>query len=404
MLRLYLMYLQNPNQQRRDNMKVLKANIREFGMVIALIAIAILFQVLTDGILFRPANIFNLVTQNGYILILSVGMMLVILTGRIDLSVGSLLAFSSALAGVFIISMGWPVWLAVPAVLAVGALAGAFNGYWIAYKNIPFFIVTLVGMLVFRGLTMVVLSDGTLTPFPAGFHNVSAGHIPDLFGAGGMNITAFILSAAASVVVIFLEFRRRKVSLRYEAEVLPMQFFIAKLAFIVGAINLFGFWFASTRGVPNILILLTILVIAYSFIAQNTVMGRHIYATGGNAKAAELSGIKVKQVVFWVYVNMGLLAALAGLVFAARLNASTPRADAGFELQAIAAAFIGGASPSGGIGKITGAIIGAMIMGILNNGLAHLGMGSDIQLAITGLVLLAAVTFDVYTKTKLSKA
>jgi len=398
------MYLQNPNQQRRDNMKVLKANIREFGMVIALIAIAILFQVLTDGILFRPANIFNLVTQNGYILILSVGMMLVILTGRIDLSVGSLLAFSSALAGVFIISMGWPVWLAVPAVLAVGALAGAFNGYWIAYKNIPFFIVTLVGMLVFRGLTMVVLSDGTLTPFPAGFHNVSAGHIPDLFGAGGMNITAFILSAAASVVVIFLEFRRRKVSLRYEAEVLPMQFFIAKLAFIVGAINLFGFWFASTRGVPNILILLTILVIAYSFIAQNTVMGRHIYATGGNAKAAELSGIKVKQVVFWVYVNMGLLAALAGLVFAARLNASTPRADAGFELQAIAAAFIGGASPSGGIGKITGAIIGAMIMGILNNGLAHLGMGSDIQLAITGLVLLAAVTFDVYTKTKLSKA
>ncbi|MCL2580741.1 MAG: sugar ABC transporter permease [Oscillospiraceae bacterium] len=373
-------------------------------MMIALVFIAVLFQFLTDGILFRPANIANLVTQNGYILILAVGMMLVILTGRIDLSVGGLLAFSSALSGIFIISWGWPTWLAIPAVLAVGALSGAWNGFWIAYKNVPFFVVTLAGMLAFRGLTMYVLGGTTITPFPPHFHNLSAGFIPDFFGGAGVNITALVLAVIVSLVLVFLELRGRRVSRQFGAAILPLPFMIAKLAVLVGAVMLFGYWFSASRGVPNVLVLLAALTVIYSYIANNTVAGRHIYATGGNVKAAELNGIKTKRVIFWVYVNMGMLAALAGMVFAARLNAATPRAEAGFELQAIAAAFIGGASPNGGVGKVTGAITGAMVMGLLNNGLSHLGIGSDVQLAITGLVLLAAVTFDVYTKTKVAKS
>jgi len=386
-------------------MEIIKANIREYGMVIALVLIAILFQNLTNGLLFRPANIVNLVIQNSYILILAIGMILVILLGKVDLSVGSLAAFTGALSGIFIISWEWPLFIAVPAVLAVGALAGAWNGFWIAYKNIPFFVVTLAGMLVFRGLTMVVLEGQTITGFPPIFHNMAGGVIPDVLGGSGtsLNITALVICLVVSLLFILAELRSRKVSSQYSMEMLPFPVFIAKIALVVFAINLFGYWFASSRGMPNILILLIALTLIYSFIAGNTVIGRHIYATGGSEKAAELSGIKVKRVNFLVFVNMGMLAALAGLVFAARLNAASPRAEAGFELQAIAAAFIGGASPNGGIGKITGAITGAMVMGILNNGLSHMGIGADIRLAITGLVLLAAIIFDVYAKSKAAK-
>ncbi|MCL2828423.1 MAG: sugar ABC transporter permease [Oscillospiraceae bacterium] len=384
-------------------MSIIRGNIRQFGMIIVLILVAVLFQGLTNGMMFRPRNIADLILQNSYILILAIGMMLVILTGRIDLSVGTLLAFTSALSGVFIISWGLPMWVAIPAILAVGALSGAWNGYWIAYRNIPFFVVTLAGMFVFRGLTMVVLGEGTLTPFPDAFHNMAMGFIPDMLGGGGFNITAMAICLLVSLVFVFVELRNRKISQRFEADVLPVPFFIAKLVLIVGVINLFGYWFAVSRGMPIILILLIALTLIYSYVASNTVMGRHIYATGGNPKAAELNGLNTKQVVFWVYVNMGVLAALAGMVFAARYNASTPRAEAGFELQAIAAAFIGGASPLGGVGKIAGAAIGAMMMGVLNNGLRLLGAGAEIQLIIIGLALLGAVIFDVYVKTKVSK-
>jgi len=373
-------------------------------MIIALVVIAILFQILTGGILFRPLNIANLITQNGYILILAVGMMFVILTGRIDLSVGTHLAFASALSGVFMVNWGIPVWLAVPAILLIGALFGAWHGFWIAYKNIPFFVVTLAGMLIFRGLTLFALRDGTITNFPDGFHSLAAGFIPDVFGGSGLNLTAIIICVVLSVIFVFLELRKRIISGKYEAESIPMHFLIPKLVVIVGIINLFGYWFAQSRGIPNIMILLVALIIVYNYIATNTVFGRHVYATGGNDKAAVLNGLKTKRVVFLVYVNMGMLAALAGMVFASRLNAASPRAEAGFELEAIAACFIGGASPSGGVGKITGAIIGAMVMGLLRNGLGHMGLGADIQLAITGLVVLAAVTFDVFTRTKIGKS
>lgn len=351
-----------------------------------------------NGLMFLPRNIGNLVTQNGYILILAVGMMLVIITGRVDLSVGSLLAFASAMAGILIIRWGLPVWLSVLMVLGIGFISGAWNGFWIAYFKIPFFVVTLAGMLVFRGLTMTVLDGQTINPFPEHFHNMAAGFIPDFFGGVGVNLTAYIICGLFSLLFVIFEIVGRRSSIKYEVEVLPLWSFVVKLVLVVASINLFGYWFANGRGIPNLLVLLVALVVIYSFVTGKTVMGRHIYATGGDAKAAELSGIKVKRVVFWVYVNMGVLAALAGLVFAARLNAATPRAEAGFELQAIAASFIGGAGAYGGVGKVTGAIIGAMMMGVLNNGLSLMGVGGDIQLAITGVVLLVAVIFDVFTK------
>ena len=395
-------------------MSMIKGNIRQLGMVTALVFFAILFQGLTgglfvehndinralfqDGIFFRPINILNLITQNGHILILAIGMMLVIITGRVDLSVGSFLAFASAISGILIISWELPVGLSILIVLFVGALSGAWNGYWIAYKNIPFFVVTLAGMLIFRGLTMAVLEGETINPFPESFNNMAAGTIPDFLAGENLNLTAIFICVLLAVLFVLLEFLSRRSSVKYDVEVLPMPAFLLKLLVVVVTIGLFGRWFALGRGFPNILVLLVALIVIYSFVANKTVMGRHIYAAGGDAKAAELSGIKVKRVVFWVYVNMGVLAALAGLVFAARLNAATPRAEAGFELQAIAASFIGGAGAYGGIGKITGAIIGAMVMGVLNNGLSHMGIGGDLQLAITGVVLLIAVIFDVYTK------
>jgi len=381
----------------------MRENLRQYGLIIALIVIALLFQILTDGIIFQPANITNLILQNSYILILAVGMTLVIVTGRIDLSVGSIAAFSGALAGVLIVQNGWPVWLAIIAVLVVGGLSGAWHGFWIAYRGVPFFVVTLAGMLIFRGATMIILDGLFVGPFPTSFQMMSAGFIPDVFGGGGFNIMAVAVCAIIALAFVTIEIRKRAVSKKYGVEAEPIVFFIIRLVLIVAAIGLFAYWFGASNGIPNILVVLGILVVVYSYIANKTIMGRHIYATGGNPKTAELSGVKVKRVVFWVYVNMGLLAALAGLVFTARLNSAMPRAGMGFELQAIAAAFIGGASPYGGVGKVSGAIIGAMIVGIISNGMSIMGVSVDMQQVITGMVLLLAVIFDVYTKNRTPK-
>ncbi|MCL1988526.1 MAG: sugar ABC transporter permease [Firmicutes bacterium] len=380
-------------------MESIKNNFRQYGMIVALIAIAVLFQVLTNGILLMPINITNLVLQNAYILILAIGMVLVIVTGNIDLSVGSIAGFIGAIAGVFMVRMGLPVWLAIILCLSIGGLAGVFQGYFIAYRGIPAFIVTLAGMLVFRGLNMATLMGQTISPFPTSFQAISQGFIPNFFG-GNVNIIAFVLSGLASVCYILIEMHSRKSSKFYGIAVSSNIYFVIKLAIIAFVINLFGYWFAVANGVPFVLILLAVLILFYSFIANKTIVGRHIYAYGGNPKAAELSGIKTKRVVLLVYINMGILSALAGLVFAARLNAATPQAGNAFELDAIAAAFIGGASAMGGVGKVTGAIIGAMVMGILNNGMSIMGIGVDIQQIITGLVLLGAVIFDVSTKNK----
>jgi len=381
----------------------IKENAKQYGLVIALIVIAVFFQVLTNGVIFQPANITNLILQNSYILILAVGMTLVIVTGRIDLSVGSIAAFSGAFAGVLIVQMGLPVWLSIIASLLVGGLAGAWHGFWIAYRGVPFFVVTLAGMLIFRGATMIILDGLFVGPFPTSFQMMSAGFIPDIFGGDSFNIMAVAICAVIALALIVIELRKRGISRKYGIVAEPFAFFLVKLVLILGAIGLFAYWFGASNGIPNILVVLGVLIVVYSYMSNRTIVGRHIYATGGSPKTAELSGIKVKRVVFWVYVNMGILAALAGLVFTARLNSAMPRAGMGFELQAIAAAFIGGASPYGGVGKVSGAIIGAMVVGIISNGMSILGVGVDMQQVITGLVLLLAVIFDVSTRNRVAK-
>ena len=383
--------------------QLMKNNIRQYGMGIALVSIVILFQILTNGILLRPLNVSNLVLQNSYILVLAIGMLLVIITGNVDLSVGSVVAFVGAISGMLMVNMKVPVFVAIIVSLLIGALVGAWQGYWIAYVKIPAFIVTLAGMLIFRGLTLVILKGQTLAPFPEAFQAMSSGFTRDIFGGKNLHITTILVGIIFSIIYTLLELDNRKKKIKYNFDTLPIKFLIAKLAIIILAINLLTFSLASYKGIPNVLILLSVLVIIYTFIANKTIPGRHIYALGGNEKAAKLSGIKTEKVLFWVYVNMGLLSALAGMVFTGRLNAATPKAGTGFELDAIAACYIGGASASGGIGTVIGAIIGGLVMGVLNNGMSIIGVGIDWQQAIKGMVLLAAVAFDVYTKSKSKK-
>ncbi|HHX61187.1 MAG TPA: sugar ABC transporter permease [Epulopiscium sp.] len=383
--------------------QLMKSNIRQYGMGIALVSIVILFQILTGGILLKPLNVSNLILQNSYILVLAIGMLLVIITGNVDLSVGSVVAFVGAISGMLMVNLKVPVVIAVIISLLIGALVGAWQGYWIAYVKIPAFIVTLAGMLVFRGLTLVILQGKTLAPFPEAFQAISSGFTPDIFGGSNLHITTILVGIIFSVIYIWMELDNRKKKIKYNFDTLPIQFLIAKLAIIILAINLLTFSLASYKGIPNVLVLLAALVVVYTFIANKTIPGRHIYALGGNEKAAKLSGIKTEKVMFWVYVNMGLLSALAGMVFTGRLNAATPKAGSGFELDAIAACYIGGASASGGIGTVIGAIIGGLVMGVLNNGMSIIGVGIDWQQTIKGMVLLAAVAFDVYTKSKSKK-
>lgn len=382
-------------------MKLFKNNIRQYGMIIALVLIMIFFQIITGGLLLEPINITNLILQNSYILILAIGMVLVIITGHIDLSVGSVAAFVGAVAAVMMVDMQLHPVIAVIASLIVGGLIGAWQGFWVAYVRIPAFIVTLAGMLLFRGLTMIVLEGQSISPFPGGFQKLSSGFVPD-FGNTSTNLVAILVGIAFTVIYVINELRDRKSQKKYNFDVLPGGLFLLKLVLMAAVINAFTFMLASYAGLPNILILLLVLIIIYSFVMNKTVMGRHIYALGGNEKAAALSGVKTKKVTFWVFVNMGVMAAISGLMFAARLNAATPRAGTNFELDAIAASFIGGASATGGIGTVFGAIIGGLVMGVLNNGMSLVGLGIDWQQGIKGLVLLAAVAFDIYNKKKSS--
>ncbi|WP_186576035.1 multiple monosaccharide ABC transporter permease [Aquibacillus kalidii] len=377
-------------------------NIREYGMIIALVFITGLFWILTDGITFNSLNLTNLILQNGFILVLAVGMVLVIITGNIDLSVGSVVAFVGAIVGVLMINNNVPVWLAIILSILVGALIGVWQGFWIAYVGIPSFIVTLGGMLIFRGLTLYLLDGKSLAPFPDSFGKLSSGFLPDI-GSGEFHILTIILSVILSLVLVYMEFSKRKTQIHYHFEVFPLWITVTKLAILVGVINWFAYKLASYKGLPIVLIIVFALIVIYTFIMNNTVMGRHIYATGGNQKAADLSGIKTKRVTFWVFVNNGVIAALAGLMFAARLNSATPAAGNMLELDAIAAVFIGGASMSGGVGTVIGAIVGGLVMGVMNNGMSLIGIGIDWQQAIKGMVLLLAVGFDVYNKNRSGK-
>jgi len=377
-----------------------RQHVRQYGMIVALVAIAAFFQIVTDGLLLKPLNVTNLILQNSYILILAIGMMLVIITGHIDLSVGSVAAFVGAVSAILMVHHGVPAWLAFAACLALGALIGAWQGFWVAYVGIPSFIVTLAGMLLFRGLTMIALGGQSIAPFPKTFQRISSGFLPDWFGGGSIHLLTIAVGVALSLALAVVEWRRRLKQLAYGLEAAPLSRIAAKWIVLAAAVNAFDYVLALYHGIPNILVVLAVLIAAYSFVTGRTVAGRHIYAVGGNEKAARLSGINTRRVSFWVFVNMGVLAALSGLVFAARLNAATPKAGVNFELDAIAACFIGGASASGGIGTVWGAIVGGLVMGVMNNGMSLIGLGIDWQQGIKGLVLLFAVAFDVYNKRK----
>ncbi|WP_111639737.1 multiple monosaccharide ABC transporter permease [Marinomonas shanghaiensis] len=378
----------------------LKSHMRDYGMLIALVVIMGMFQFLTDGILMRPVNLTNLFLQNSYIIIMAIGMLLVIVAGHIDLSVGSVAGFIGALAAVMAVNYNLPTIIVVPVCLLVGLIIGGIQGYWIAYWKIPAFIVTLAGMLVFRGLTLTLLEGQSIGPFPESFQLLSTGFIPDVFGAGRPNITALVLGVLAASAIVFLAARSRARALKYGIQDEPFAFFIAKNALITIAIIYLSYMLSTYRGLPNVLITMAVLIAIYTFITNSTTIGRRIYALGGNVKAAKLSGINTERLTFLTFANMGMLAALAGLIFAARLNTATPKAGFAFELDVIAAVFIGGASMTGGVGKVIGAVIGAFIMGVMNNGMSILGIGIDWQQVIKGLVLLAAVIFDVYNKQK----
>jgi putative multiple sugar transport system permease protein len=393
---------QEEKRSTRETIRTaIENNIRQYGMVAALALIVVLFEILTGGILLRPLNVSNLVQQNGYILILSIGMVIVIICGHIDLSVGSIAGFVGAVAAVLMVNndMPWPI--AVVLCLLLGAAIGAWQGFWIAYFGIPSFIVTLAGMLAFRGLTQYVLEGQSIAPFPRTFQQISSGFLPELDPRSLYHWLTVILGAIAIIAALWQEVRQRRTQARYGFEVLAFPWFVAKCVGIAGAITAITLLLASYRGVPVVGILLVLLLVIYSFVMRSTILGRQVYAVGGNAPAAKLSGVKNERVTFLVFVNMGLLSALAGLVFAARLNAATPQAGLNFELEAIAAAFIGGASASGGVGTVLGAVVGGLVLGVLNNGMSILGIGTDIQQLIKGLVLLAAVGFDVYNKRRL---
>ncbi|GAA4216662.1 sugar ABC transporter permease [Microbispora amethystogenes] len=377
----------------------LRGNLRQYGMIAALVVIVVLFEILTDGILLKPLNVTNLIMQNGYVLVLAIGMMLVIINREIDLSVGSVAAFVGAVTGVAIVNWGLPWPLVVVGALVTGGLIGAFQGFWIAYARIPAFIVTLGGMLLFRGLSMVVLQGQSIAPFPSGFRQLGSGFVPE-FGAGDLHLVTILLGLAGAAVIVWNDWRSRARRREYGLAVPALQWFVLKAVAIVAVIVAFAWVLAVYQGLPIVGLVVIVLTAAYSFVTTSTVVGRHIYAVGGNERAAALSGIATKKTKFWVFVNMGVLAALAGLMFAARLNAATPKAGTNFELDAIAAAFIGGASASGGVGTVVGAIVGGLVMGVMNNGMSLLGLGVDWQQAIKGGVLMLAVAFDVYNKNK----
>ncbi|MBK0037702.1 MULTISPECIES: multiple monosaccharide ABC transporter permease [unclassified Enterococcus] len=395
--------METTNKLKKERSHSLKEKALEifskYSMIIILAVLLVAFQLMTDGIFWRPLNITNLVLQNSHILVLAAGMLLVVLLGHVDLSVGSVMAFVGAIAGVLMVNNGISPWLAVPLCLLMGAVIGAWQGFWVAYVGIPAFIVTLSGLLMFRGLTQVVLGGQSLAPFPKAFQQISTGYLPDIAG-GQIHLLSMILGVVITGVLILGQWRTRERHKKNLFEVESMAAFAFKAVFTAVVFLGATYIFASYQGYPIILIVLGVIVAAYGFLTNKTVAGRQIYATGGNKKAAELSGIKTKKITFWVFVNMGMMAALAGLVLAARLNAATPQAGTSMELDAMAAVYFGGASTSGGIGTVMGAIVGGLVMGVLNNGMSILGVGVDWQQAIKGLILLLAVVLDIYNKKK----
>jgi putative multiple sugar transport system permease protein len=373
-------------------------NLRTSGIYIAFVAIVVLFAVLTDGVSLSPTNITNIVLQYSYILVLAIGMVIVIIAGHIDLSVGSVVALTGAISAVLVIQQDYPWWIGVAAALAVGVAVGAWHGFWVAYVGIPAFIVTLAGMLLFRGLTLRVLDNISLSPFPREYTEVANGFLNCLLGGYGYDVFTLLIGAIAVAGYAVSGFRTRLARIRYQQPVESFPLFVARVIAVGAVVMAFAWQLAHARGLPIVLIILAVLIITYAVVSRRTVFGRQVYAIGGNLSAAMLSGVKVKVVNFWIFVNMGLLAGVAGVIFSSRTNSSQPGAGNMFELDAIAAAFIGGAAVTGGVGTVTGAMVGALIMAVMSNGMQLMGVDQSLQSVVKGLVLLLAVAFDVYNK------
>lgn len=381
-------------------------NMRQYGMMIMLVVVYVFFAILTKGKNLTPMNINNLIMQNGYVVILAVGMLLCVLTGNVDLGVGSVVASCGAVAGTLIIDFGVSTPLAMLAALAVGAAFGVFVGFFVSELEIPPFIVTLATMLMGRGLCYVILKAQTKGPLPASYNWIGTGFLPTIRimesanGGKGIDLICLIVAAVISVLIVLAEIKAVATAKKHGLPVAPAWQLIVKDAVIIGIVVFFFWKLANYNGIPVVLVLMAILVGIYHFITTNTVAGRQVYAMGGNAKAARLSGINTKKVFFWVYANMGLLAAVAGIVLSARNQSATPKAGDSFEMDAIASCYIGGAATSGGVGTIIGAVVGAFIMGILNNGMSLAGYDTNIQKIVKGMVLLGAVTVDLVSKRK----
>jgi putative multiple sugar transport system permease protein len=395
---------------RRRSPRRLSFNPRQSGIYVAFALIIVLFTVLTDGALLQPQNISNIIVQNSYILILAIGMILIIIAGHIDLSAGSVVAATGAVSAVLMVNMDLPWPLAVLITIVVGAAIGAFQGYWIAYFGIPAFIVTLAGMLVFRAVTLTVLGNQGIGPFPDAVRTLSNGFLPGFLGnvglgpLGGADLFTLLVGLAAVAAIALSQWRARTARLGYGQVVDPLPVFVLKIAAPAVVLMAVVVQLARFRNLPWVLVLLAALVVGYTLLTTRAVFGRHIYAVGGNLAAATLSGVKVRSVTFWIFVNMGVLAAIAGIIFAGRLNQAGPTAGTSFELDAIAAAFIGGAAVQGGVGKVVGAITGGLIMAVINNGMSLIGAPSERVMLVKGLVLLAAVAYDVWTKRRAGAA
>ncbi len=372
-------------------------NLRQSGIFVAFVAIVVLFSVLDPNFL-TPGNITNIVLQYSYILILAIGMVLVIIGGHIDLSVGSVVALAGAVSAVLVVRGGAPWWVGVLAALGVGLLVGLWQGFWVAIVGIPAFIVTLAGMLLFRGLTFRVLDNISLSPFGKPYTEIAGGFLNGLLGGPGFDVFTVVVFAIGVVGYAFTQWRARRGKIAYQQAVESVWLFTLRLVVVGAVVMWFGFQLSRSRGLPIVLILLAVLIIFYGVLSQRSVFGRHVYAIGGNLHAAQLSGVKVRRVNMWIFINMGLLAGLAGVVYSSRMNGAQPAAGNMFELDAIAACFIGGASTTGGVGRVTGAMIGGLIMAVMSNGMQLLGMDQSVQQIVKGMVLLLAVAFDIYNK------
>lgn len=377
-----------------------QSSVRQFGILGALVAIIVIFQILTNGRTLLPGNVINIVNANAYVLILAIGMVMVIIAGHIDLSVGSIAAFVGIVVAIALTDWALPWPLAVLIGLALGAVIGAWQGFWVAYVGVPAFIVTLAGMLLFRGANQLV-GDSTSRTTPSDFSVIGGGYLPDPDLGIPYNVPTLVLGLLAAVAVVWREVALRRKQTRTGAEKAPVWVSALKVVLLIGVIVFAATLFAGGRpgtSVPISGLILIAFVLIYSFVTNRTVFGRHIYSVGGNWHAAELSGVNIKRINFFVMMNMSVLASIAGMIFVSRSQASGPQDGTGWELDAIAAVFIGGAAVSGGIGTVIGSIVGGLVIAVLNNGLQLLGAGQDYVQMIKGAVLLLAVAVDVISK------